>query len=72
MYLNEFTLGIIAPAMVATSNDWRATMVLRDYGKPAMTTNIVKPSDDAVLRKNQEDWICPNIVLKVRPHLLEP
>lgn len=36
-----------------------------------MTTDIVKSSDDAVLGKNQEDRVRPNVVFIVSAHLLE-
>lgn len=69
--LDKFAFGVIAPPMVATPYDGRTTLIFGDYRKPTMATDIVKSSNGTVLRKNQEDWVRPNIVFIVSAHLSE-
>lgn len=54
--LDELSLGIVAPAMISTSeNHRRATLLPRDC-VCSMATDVMERSHDAIFPQYQENW----------------
>jgi len=70
-YLNQFSICIITPPMVSTTNDRRTSFIFRYNRKTSMTADVVEAPDRSVLGKNQEHWICSDIVTIISPDLFE-
>jgi hypothetical protein len=72
LYLDQFSRRTVAPAMISATDYGRTAFVFADNREPSVPTDIVEASDGIVLRKDQENWICANIISVISAQILEP
>jgi hypothetical protein len=49
--LDELSFGIIAPSMVATTNDWGAPSIFDQDWETTMTTDVMETAENSILSK---------------------
>lgn len=54
--LDELSLGIVAPAMISTSEDHRRATLLPCHCVCSMTADVMERSHDAIFPQYQENW----------------